>query len=346
MTTTCASCGSEVGDAPSCPSCGAAVLSPQTGPQPRTPSTWRTDTAERAALREAVEPASAPIPAPARYPLFADELDVAAHREPGQRAPAIYAPEPPAYLDDEEDADDRRGSPPWLVWAILAVVLVLVAFAGVWLLFSPSDGRSGPGTGETLSVPRASGGTDDSPSSSGPSSSGPATSEPAAPGEAVDVASSATAVAPRTAPPNADAFGNRTTYDAANMLDGLADTCWRMAGDGTGSELTFTLSSSTSITRVGLINGYAKNAFVGGHNLNWYLGNRRVLMAQWIFDDGSTIDQPLRATKQMQTIELSSPVTTSTIKLRLVSVSSPGGGRSARDYTAVSEVSLVGVPSA
>jgi hypothetical protein len=71
------------------------------------------------------------------------------------------------------------------------------------------------------------------------------------------------------------------------MLDGRADTCWRMAGDGTGVELTFQLAGPTTMTRVGLINGYAKNAVVGGRNLNWYVGNRRVLSAQWVFDDGT-----------------------------------------------------------
>jgi len=99
------------------------------------------------------------------------------------------------------------------------------------------------------------------------------------------------------------------------------------------------------LTRVGMINGYAKNAVVGGRNLNWYVGNRRVLSAQWVFDDGTTVDQPLGSTKQMQTIDLGTPVSTSTVTLRLVSVSAPGTGRSARNYTAVSEVSLVGSPT-
>jgi hypothetical protein len=130
------------------------------------------------------------------------------------------------------------------------------------------------------------------------------------------------------------------------MLDGLPDTCWRMAGDGTGAELRFQLAAPTELTRVGLINGYAKKARVGGRSLDWYLGNRRVLAAQWVFDDGTTVDQPLGVTKQMQTIDLGDPVTTSTVTLRLAAVSSPGTGPSARDYTAVSEVTLVGTPSA
>jgi len=160
------------------------------------------------------------------------------------------------------------------------------------------------------------------------------------------VAGQAVATTPRNAPPNVDVAGNRTTYVAANMLDGRPDTCWRMAGDGTGNTITFALAGPTTLTRVGMINGYAKTSLSGGRKLNWYVGHRRVLSAQWVFDDGTTVSQPLGATKAMQTIDIGVPVTTSSVTLRLVSVSAPGTGRSARNYTAISEVSLVGTPSA
>jgi hypothetical protein len=38
------------------------------------------------------------------------------------------------------------------------------------------------------------------------------------------------------------------------------------------------------------------------------------------------------------------PVTTSSVQLRLVTVSPPGQGPSRRDYTAISDVALVGSP--
>ncbi len=348
MTVTCANCGAEVGDAASCPACGAVVLSPQSAVQQ--PSDWRTDTAERPAGRPAVEPASASTPMPARYPLYADDLDVTAHAEPPHEAPA-YAPPgapapPPAYLDDEDEENDHAGrAAAWVAWTVLALLLVLVAAAGVWLLFAPDDDSAPDTPAETLSVPQPASEQSETERESETAGATESAGEPAPSGDPVDVSSTAVASAPRTAPPNADAFGNRTTYVAANMLDGEPQTCWRAAGDATGVELAFQLAAPTSITRVGMINGYAKNAVVGGRNLNWYVGNRRVLMAQWVFDDGTTVDQPLGATKQMQTIDLGAPVTTSTVKVRLVSVSSPGTGRSARDYTAVSEVTLVGVPS-
>jgi hypothetical protein len=291
-------------------------------------------------------------PGPPRYPLYADDTtdSVEAHVDPEAR-PAPPPAEPTSYLDDQDLDDDyeRRMVPAWLPWVLVALMLLLVAVGGIWLLVSPDDdsatespAASVPASQETSDEPAP-------PSSSAaeePSSSAPPPSETVPVGDPVDVAASATATAPTAAPPNEDAFGNRTTYVAANMLDGRADTCWRMAGDGTGVELTFQLAGPTTMTRVGMINGYAKNAVVGGRNLNWYVGNRRVLSAQWVFDDGTTVDQPLGATKKMQTIDLGAPVTTSVVRLHLVAVSSPGTGRSARDYTAVSEVTLVGTPSA
>ncbi len=249
---------------------------------------------------------------------------------------------------EEPDEDDEREAPAWLPWVILALVMVLVAVGGVWLLFSGDDGSAT----DTAPPPTVSSkiGANQSPTprSSAPETSAstePSPSDSAAAGDPTEVAGQASARAPRTAPPNVDAFGNRTTYVAGNMLDGSPSTCWRMAGDGTGSSLTFRLAAPTTLTRVGLINGYAKNALVGGRKLDWYAGNRRVLSAQWVFDDGTTLDQPLGSTKQMQTIDLTAPVTTSSVTLRLVSVSPPGTGRSARNYTAVSEVSLMGTPA-
>jgi hypothetical protein len=353
--TTCARCGADVGDAASCPRCGQVVLSPQSPqvrPEDWRPEDWRTEewrtgAAERPAVRVPVEPAPAgSMPGPARFPLYADELDVAAHPEP----PA-YAPAPPPASDDRGDRDSSSGAGAWVAWAIVALVMVLVAVGGVWLLFAPGDDRSGqPASSDSGPSDQAGRGSTAGEPSKAPSSTTeePANQTPSAPapaGNPEDVTRTATARAPRSAPPNEDAFGNRTTYVAANMLDGRPDTCWRMAGDGTGAVLTFRLASPTAMTRVGLINGYAKNAVVGSRNLNWYIGNRRILAVQWVFDDGTTVDQPLNETKKMQTLDLGAPVTTSTVRLRLMTVSLPGTGRSARDYTAVSEVTLVGSPS-
>ncbi len=107
----------------------------------------------------------------------------------------------------------------------------------------------------------------------------------------------ATVQVPATAPPNQDVSGNMVRYEGRNMLDGVAQTCWRMIGDGTGKEITLTLEKPTRLTTVGLINGYAKIARDGrGKALDWYHGNRRVLTVEWTFDDGTTVTQDLADT--------------------------------------------------
>ncbi len=352
MTSTCATCGAEVGDAAACPRCGTRVLSPQSSNRSSDGDLsydWRSDTAERPAVRLPVEPAPASgLPTPARFPLYADDAEesVSAHVEPTVApTPSPYSPDEP----DEPDDEDRGGAPAWLAWAIVAVVMVLVFVGGVWLLLSPGDDDSArdPAPAPTGS-PKIDANQSPTISTSQETTvaEDPSSAAATPTGDPVELAAGASAIAPRTAPPNVDVFGNRTTYAAANMLDGRPSTCWRMAGDGSGAELRFALAGPATLTRVGLINGYAKNAVVGGRNLNWYVGNRRVLSAQWVFDDGTTVDQPLGSTKKMQTIDLGTPVSTSTVTLRLVSVSEPGTGRSARNFTAVSEVSLVGTPAA
>jgi hypothetical protein len=214
----------------------------------------------------------------------------------------------------------------------LAVLALLAACAfGIWLFASGDEPDKAAPTG---SAPASS-----SPDST---SSNPGSGEPGEPG---DVARLATAQVPATAPPNQDLSGNMVRYEARNMLDGVPETCWRMSGDGTGEEITVALAEPTTLTSVGLINGYAKVATdARGRRLDWYHGNRRLLAVEWVFDDGTTVSQPLEDTPEMQTLDID-PVTTSSVRLRLVSVSAPGSGRAARNYTAISDLALVGTAS-
>ncbi len=204
------------------------------------------------------------------------------------------------------------------------MALLLLALFGYWLATGPLG--SSPGAGHTGTSAHGKGG-------SGDGSSGGAT----------DVARQATAEVPATAPPNQDTDGNMVRYDGRNMLDGVPTTCWRMAGDGTGRTITFKLAKPTRLTSVGLINGYAKSAKdAAGHVLDWYHGNRRVLSVAWSFDDGSKVTQDLGDSRDMQTLDLDHPVTTSTVQLHLVKVSQPGRGPAARNYTPISDVLLRG----
>jgi hypothetical protein len=295
---------------------------------------WRTGTAERPAVARDEPPPPAPGPVlpppvmtpnePARYPLYADEAAPAtatgSHRHVGERPPRTLAA--------------------WLPWVAGGVVLVLIASIGFWLLLGGDDD---PGS-STAADPATS--SDAPPSSPKDSDTEPSPSDEGEgkPGKPADVSRSATAVVPETAPPNEDVDGNLVRYEARNMLDGVPGTCWRMTGDGTGETIVLELADPTTITEVGMVNGYAKTATDGGRNLDWYLGNRRVLSVEWVFDDGTSVSQDLESTRNLQTMEVDE-VTTESVEVRLVSVSPPGTGPSRRDYTAISELSVVGAPA-
>ena len=114
MTTTCANCRAEVGDAAYCPECGQAVLSPQSSPSSGGRPDWRTDTFERPAERVPVEPPPAVItPGPPRFPLYADgtEDGVEPHVDPQAHRPA--EPAYPTYLPEEPDPDDEETTEVW-----------------------------------------------------------------------------------------------------------------------------------------------------------------------------------------------------------------------------------------
>jgi hypothetical protein len=159
-----------------------------------------------------------------------------------------------------------------------------------------------------------------------------------------DLARFTSVVAPAPAPPNRDVSGNQVRYEASNLVDGVPETCWRMPEDGTGETITFTFDEPTELSEVGLVNGYAKTAQDAQGPLDWYAGNRRVLEVEWSFDDGSVVGQELGQTREMQVVPLDD-VVTEAVTLRLVEVSPPGPGRASRDYTAISDVRLLGAPA-
>lgn len=337
-------CGHALGVGRFCVNCGHLVSDgPAMG-----------DTAERPAVLDPTVPTvSAPVTPPPppppppepRFPLYADEV--------GAGGPPAY---PPAYSPGYSQpppppTGHRRGDarPAWLPWLAGAVALLLVAVLGTVLLVSGGDdepeanepaGSDSPSATESATEPTEPA----SPSTSPPPSETPTPTPTETPGEPTDVAPTATATVPRTAPPNTDVDGNLVRYEARNMLDGVATTCWRMPGDGSGSTITVTLAEPTTLTEVGIVNGYAKTSDDDGTVLNWYRGNRRVLAVEWTFDDGTVVTQSLAEVRDLQVVDVGE-VTTSTVTLRLVSVSAPGTGRSARDYTAISDLSLVGTPA-
>jgi hypothetical protein len=331
----CASCGHALGVGRFCINCGHPVGTPGADDD------WRTGTAERPAVGVPADtvapppvvppPAAHPDPGGPRFPLFADQVPPG-----GLATPPPTAPSSPTHTAHRQPRGRR-----WLPWVAGLAALVVVAGLGVWLLTNGDDG-SEQATDPTTSGPVSPRPTPTPTPSDTPSPTPSKTGGTPAPGKPEDVARLATVTVPATAPPNEDVSGNLVRYEARNMLDGVPETCWRMPGDGSGDEITFELAAPTRLTEVGLVNGYAKTATdTGGRPLDWYHGNRRVLQVEWILDDGTTIPQTLDDTRTLQTLGID-PVKTSTVLLRLVSVSAPGSGRAARNYTAISDVALVG----
>jgi hypothetical protein len=304
-----------------CTNCGHPVGAPA-----EDLDVWRTDTAERPAVTpppSTVTPAPPPPPAETsetspRLPLFVDEVE------------------------PREEPRSHRADRAWLPWAVGAIVLVVVAGLGAWLLLD-DDSEPDLVASESRNSPADK---DKKPPSRSPKKQKQQpTKAPPPPARPTDVANLATATVPATAAPGTDFDGNVVRYEARNMLDGVSATCWRMPGDGSGQTITLELAEETRLRSVGLINGYAKTATsASGGSLDWYAGNRRVLAVEWLFDDGSVVTQDLTETRRLQTRPVD-PVTTSTVELRLITVTPPGTGPSRRDYTAISDVALVGSPA-
>jgi hypothetical protein len=306
---TCAHCGAALPGGRFCTNCGARV-----GTVPAGTEGWpaSTDTAER---RYDVAPSVATAPGgqpPAVPPI----------------APAPPEPTRPAY---------SRPGPGIGLWVAVGAALLVMVLLGGYLLLHGTGGGNATGTATPPIVPK----THHTPASPHTSAPSPSASSPAPAGAVSDVAGLAQASAPAHAPAAVDFAGRPVTFVAANTVDGVTDTCWRRTGDATGTVLTFRLDQPTRLTRVGLINGYAKIAYDRGRRYDWYLGNRRVLAVDWSFDDGSSVSQTLHTGRTIQQIPIR-PVTTRVVRLRITAVSPPGKGRAARNDTAISEVSLIG----
>lgn len=319
----CSQCGAELGIGRFCTNCGHPVSAPATS------EAWRTDTAERP--RVTVPPPAPSVPEPPRFPLYADQPEVGAAEEPTALFAAVAETDSPRHR-----GDDPPGDAGWLPWVVGVLVMVLIAVAGGWLLLRGDGDEPVLAQEPSRSGDRAPG-HDRSPEPQ------PSPTEEVADrtGEPVDLTPSVRVDAPAPAPPSQDISGNPVRYVATNMIDGLEATTWRMPGDGTGESITFRLDFPAALTEVGLLNGYAKVGQDAGGLLDWYAGNRRIFEVEWSFDDGTVVTQTLRETAAMQTLALDD-VLTGSVTLRLLEVSDPGIGRASRDFTAISDVSLVG----
>ena len=322
QTERCAHCGTPSTDGGRfCINCGAEL-----GTEPTNPRIFpsATDTAER----------SYDVPAP---------LYAAPPVSPGPAAPSSPSGPAPGPTHLAPSSHPRRPGPGPGLWVAVAVAMVVVLLLGGFLLLKGGGGGDDPASTSPPIVPKTQRSASPSTSTSTSPSPSPSksSSSPAVVGPPANVAGFAQASAPAHAPSGVDFAGRPVTYVAPNMVDGRNDTCWRTPGDATGMELTFRLDQPTRLTRVGLVNGYSKIAYSHGVPFDWYLGNRRVLSVNWVFDDGTSVPQQLGTNRAMQQ-RVIKPVTTTVVRLQIAAVSPPGKGRAARDDTAISEVFLQG----
>ena len=329
----CTGCGNRLGVGRFCTNCGRPVAGdtlPQDGRAPRRPRPGRRPRSTAAGVHAS---SGAALPALHRRAVRRQGAD-----RPGRRPPA---PPTTSRLPTTPLRAQRRPGISWLAVALTVVILMLVAVIGGLLLFAGGDDEQAgdPASGDDTAQ------NESSPPPSEPSSP----SEPSGPTDPAPPPATAAGRGPvrhRDRPDDREAqprhpgqpgplrrpqHGRRRRRRPAGGCPATAPAC----------ELTFTLAGPAELTEVGLINGYAKRA----GKLDWYAGNRRVLSVEWVFDDGTVVAAvALARRRNLQTVQID-PVTTSTVVLRLVAVSAPGQGPSARDYTAISEVSLFGTTS-
>lgn len=321
--TYCTSCGHELGVGRFCTNCGRPV--PGRHPEADPPAGVPTVTAP------VVPPPTGSLPPAARYPLFADAPTVVAPATPA--APPAFAPVP---LTTPRGG---RRAVPWVPILVALVLLAVVAGIGGFLLLTGDDDRAADDGSTQPAAPSTEAGDGSGESEPAQADStgtgGPVDAPDAA--DVVDLTEGLSAQVPAVAPPSRDSDNRPVRFRPVNMWDGRRRTAWRMPGDGTGQTLTFDLGDDVVLTEVGLINGYAK---VDGGN-DWYAANRRIRSVQWEFDDGTRVTQDLSELREPQTMEIE-PVETRTVRLHLLEVSAPAAGPDGRDFTAISEIRLLG----
>jgi hypothetical protein len=354
----CVSCGAELGVGRFCLNCGHPIgtpapararLAPAPVPveqQPIAPPVQAADPTPVAPTSPPEVPVEGPTQPPPRPPT-----------RPTVRAPAARRAEPPAsgpprprrpewdpreellpYEEvDEVDLPAVRGHA-WLYW--IAAAALLVALVLVLLEVFESDDTAVDATAAVDGT--ASTGSSQEAGATGEASTSQDAGQdeaqvPKGVGKRRELAGTVTFEVPGTAPPTQDFDGSLVAYEADQMGDGDPSTTWRVAGDATGQKITMTLPETAVIHRLGIVNGYAKS--VAG--VAWYPNNRRILTATWQFADGSAIEQTFAERPGLQTMKVP-PVATRTLSITINAVTPPGSGSLGRDYTAISEVSIIG----
>lgn len=324
---TCVRCGADLGVGRFCLNCGHPIGEPA----PAIPAA-----VEPVLPVQAADPTAAPEGATVPAAVIAPGPDPARWAEPPTPREPAWDPREellPYEEVDERDLDDPVPGRAWIFWVLGAVLLV--GLVVVLLRAFGTDEDDVAATDATSSESSAPSDEGSGTGSAAPEESG--SPAPKGVGKPLNLALAASVEVPGTAPPTTDLDGTLVAYEAGQMHDGNPSTTWRIAGDASGQTVTITLAEPGVVTRVGLVNGYAKQ--VAG--VDWYPNNRRILSVTWGFDDGSTVEQTFAERPQVQLLKVP-PVQTSAVSIAITSVTPPGPGDLGRDYTAISEVVLTG----
>jgi hypothetical protein len=243
----------------------------------------------------------------------------------------------------DQPGSHRSASPPRALRIAGAALVLLVVIAGA------GYGVASAVRGDEAAVPTAGSGsaapptepaaprapsespTDAAPPSSAMSSGAPS-SAPTRPLQPVSVSADC------TAPPAQDSLQRTVTYEPWRVTDGVQETAWRCTGSAVGQRLYLHFDAPVTVTSVGLVPGYDKVDPADG--IDRFTENRTITAVRWSFDDGSSVRQEIPSpSRDLAQVTLDSAVRTTTVVLQ---VASTGNDGARRDYTAISEVEILG----
>lgn len=247
------------------------------------------------------------------------------------------------------DFSGTGGRRDWLPAVIAVAMLVAVlAVGGAWAVQTvmsagsasevgdekvrmPVGGDGAPtGDGQQVGTPNNGDGDGDGDGKGG-SGKGERSDDPA---ETLVLTSAAASC---TAAPGVDAAGEAVTYEPAAAIDADAESAWRCAGNGSGVRLDLALGQKATVSRVGLIPGYAKTDPVDGADR--YAENRRISEVTWSFDDGESVTQRFDTDPDNRALQWTSVPDAET---REIEITIKASAEAARNTVAVSTVQVQG----
>jgi Tfp pilus assembly protein PilX len=209
----------------------------------------------------------------------------------------------------------RRRNPA-IIMVVILLCLTIGAVAGMALLLQSELRISAPGSGESSAQQAAS-------------------SDAPHPGQVATLTPSQVTVGCQ-APQSTDGAGTPVVYVPEQMSDGKMNTAWRCNGNGVGQVVTFGFPAETTITQVGLVNGYAKVDPASGTQR--YGEYRRITKVTWTFANGTSFQQSLNdGVETVQKLSIP-PQSGGHVTLTIEASTEPGSTARGRDAVLISEV--------